>query len=97
MERYTYKSGLIGNCAYYFKPQTLFAGMWVKEVERRLDFLLPALRKHPPAHPRDRAGTGSGYPVPWSFVLGDVFHPLTAVFFPLLSRRLPPPSFEDYL
>lgn len=102
---------LIGPSAFYFKPKSLFCKMWMKEVHRRLDILLPFLPDHPPSHPRDRAGgiepkenlagvekgKYKGYPVPWSFILADIIEPACLLFWPLLSRKIPPPKFEDYL
>lgn len=87
---------LIGNGAFYFRQRTLYAKWWLSEVERRLDLLLPELLRHPPEDPRDRQSSGSGYPVPWSFILGDVNAPLSLIFAPLLLRTLPPPLFKDY-
>jgi hypothetical protein len=96
-----FHSLMIGNCAFYFKPRTLYARLWLREVERRLDLLLPALRLNPPRDIRDRQGglpgTGSTYPVPWPFLMGDVNGPLALAFSWALSRRLPPPKFEGYL
>jgi hypothetical protein len=88
---------MIGNGAYYFKPGSAFARLWLAEAERRLDMLLPDLRRNPARDARDRQGSGSGYPVPWSFILGDIFHPLSLAFSPFLSRDLPRPAFENYL
>ena len=88
---------LIGNCAFYFKRHSSFARRWLSEVERRLDQLLPRLRAHPATHPRDRQGDPSGYPVPWSFLQGDVLGPLATLYWPVLSRGLPRPKFTDYL
>jgi hypothetical protein len=88
---------MIGNCAYYFKPRSSFARLWLAEAERRLDLLLPELRKHPATQVRDRQGSESGYPVPWSFILGDIFHPLSLGYIPFLARNLPAPSFTDYM
>jgi hypothetical protein len=88
---------LIGNGAFYFRPGTTHGRRWLCEVERRLDLLLPKLLAHPASHPRDRLGDPSGYPVPWSFLLGDVAGPLGALFFPLILRDLPRPRFTDYL
>jgi hypothetical protein len=88
---------LIGNGAYYFRPRTHFTRRWLAETERRLDLLLPALRERPATHPRDRLGDPSGYPVPWSFLLGDILGPLSLLNFGRLLRTLPPPNFVDYL
>jgi hypothetical protein len=87
---------LIGNGAFYFRRGSIYAERWLSEVERRLDLLLPELRRHPPSHPRDRRPSGSGYPVPWSFLLGDVNAPLSLLHAPRLLRTLPRPIFEDY-
>ena len=92
---------IIGNGAFYFKPRSEFAKLWLTEVERRLDMLLPRLRKHPAQHPRDRLGglpgeKPTGYPVPWTFILGDIMNPLTLLHWRELSRQLPPPLFTDY-
>lgn len=88
---------MIGNGGFFLKPRTAYTSCWIAEVERRLDVLLPALRRHPGKDPRGRAGDGSGYPVPWTFLLGDITNPLSLILAPWLSRRLPRPSFEDYL
>lgn len=88
---------MIGNCAFYFKPGTSFTRRWLRNVERRLDMLLPALRENPAQTVRAKAGDGSGYPVPWSFIQADVFSPLTLIYAPRLARSLPAPQFSDYI
>jgi hypothetical protein len=92
---------MIGNGAFYFRPRTSFTRTWLSIVEQRLDLLMDALRSNPPGHPRDRLGgypgaKPSGYPVPWSFLMGDVLGPLALLHFARLSRALPQPSFVDY-
>src|SRR5215208_2128265 len=71
------RSAMIGNGAFYFKPGTLYGRLWLREVERRLDILTPALREKSASHPRTWLGDGTGYPVPWSFLLGDINGPLS--------------------
>lgn len=88
---------MIGNGAYCFKPRTRFARLWLAETERRLDMLLPDLRKNPAKAVRDRQGWDSGYPIPWTFILGDIFHPLSLLYAPLLSRDLPMPCWDNYM
>lgn len=63
---------LLGNGAYIFRPGTPFALAWLKEVNRRLDAHLPRLRRNPGGI----WGDVPGYPIPWTGILGDVFHPL---------------------
>lgn len=90
---------IIGNGSFYFRPGTSFTRRWLAETERRLDILLPMLKKHTWAHPRDRAGgvpglPHEGYPVPWSFILGDILGPMSLLYSLRLSRALPPPVFS---
>lgn len=91
---------LIGNGAYIFKPETAFTKDWLATIERRLDFARPYLAQNPARHPRanrDIAETGSGdYPLPWSFICADVFHPLVYKNRTRILNSLPPPSFKDY-
>jgi hypothetical protein len=86
----------IGNCAFYFKPGSTYTRAWLAVVERRLDILLPKLRQNPARYPRDKAEDGNGYPVPWSWLLGDINGPLSMLFMPRLSRSLPAPSLVGY-
>lgn len=92
---------LIGNCAFIFKPQSEFTDLWWSELNSRLDFILPRLIKHPALHPKERPGhtydgVVSKYPVPWSWILGDILHPLSYKFRHRLLRCLPPPDFINY-
>lgn len=93
---------MIGNGAFVFKPRTWFTRYWYGELCRRLDLLLPLLRAAPPLHARDRAGgvagmPHAGYPVPWSFLLGDILGPLGLICAPALARSLPELSVKGYL
>lgn len=72
---------LLGCGAMICKPETPFTSAWLDRVEAALDELLPALREHPATEPGDHAGvfldTGpSEYPVRWTQILGNIFHPL---------------------
>lgn len=93
---------LIGCCAFVFRPGTPFAEAWWREMNRRLDALLPALERTPARLPRERPGdlvdgAPSRYPVPWTHIFGDIFHPLSGRHLSRLSTTLPPPQFHDYL
>lgn len=63
----------IGNCAYAVRPGTPLTSEWLTETECRLDYFAARLRAHPANG--ERTG-GPQYPVPWSSLLGQVFHPL---------------------
>jgi hypothetical protein len=88
---------MIGNGAYVFKPGSSFARRWLFAVEKRLDQVVGDLRANPAGDPRDRQGSASGYPIPWTYLLADIFHPLNTIYLPYIGRDLPPPSFSDYM
>ena len=67
---------LIGNGAYIFKPQTPFTKLWITECERRLSIAFEDLLKNP----GNLYGNNIGYPLPWTSILGQIFHPLSFVF-----------------
>ena len=93
---------LIGLCAFAFKPETPLVNAWWAELNVRLDALLPALRENPARYPRERPdytydGKPSHYPVPWTYLLGDIFHPLVLRHRRHVRALLSPPGFENYL
>jgi hypothetical protein len=92
---------MIGNCAYIFKPDTKLATEWWEELNVRMDWLLPELKLNPAKYPKERPGhiyegVVSYYPVPWSFLLGDIFQPLVLKYKNRISFILPPPDFTNY-
>lgn len=92
---------IIGNCAFIFKPGTQITTLWWDEVNRRMDSMAPLLRRFPATEPKERMktvydGKVSNYPVPWSFLLGDVLQPLAFRFSRHLLKTLPTPRFENY-
>ena len=92
---------LIGLCAFIFKPNNSFVDDWWSQLNKRLDYLLPSLVKNPSIYPKERMGmiyngVKSLYPVPWSYLLGDIFHPLAFKYRKYLSKSLPPPNFNNY-
>ena len=87
---------LIGNGAFYFKPKTALTLTWLTEVERRLDLVLDSLKLVTNPAPRARLTDGSGYPLPWSAIHGDVLQPLTLRYAARLDRSVPRPMFRDY-
>lgn len=90
---------LLGNCAYIFRPASDITYQWYCEQLRRLDEVLPALLQHPAQYPKERGGVSydgvvSRYPVPWSYLLGDIFHPLCYRFRRRLGQTVPTPDFS---
>lgn len=92
---------LIGNCAFVFKPNTDLTMAWWLELNNRLDFLMPSLERNPAVHPKERGGLRykgvlSRYPVPWTYLLGDILQPLVLKYHRRVSKDLPPPGFQNY-
>lgn len=63
---------LIGNCSYICRPGTPFTHQWYAELHERMDMYEDQLA----AHPGNIMGDNEGYPIPWTNILGDIFHPL---------------------
>lgn len=92
---------LIGNGAFIFKPKTCITQIWWNELNSRLDKLHDKLLAHPAKYPKERMGhvydgVVSQYPVPWSYLLGDILAPLILKHSSKVLKNLPPPSFENY-
>ena len=92
---------LIGVCAFVCRPQSTFTTAWFATVTQRLDSFQAALAAHPARHLRDHAGfpidgQPSGYPVTWTALLADIFHPLALRHRHHILNTLPPPSFHGY-
>jgi hypothetical protein len=92
---------LMGNSAFIFRPRSALTTAWWTEMTRRLDGFATRLAACPARHPRDHAGfpvdgRPSGYPVPWSALLGDVLQPLALRQWRRLLLTLPPPRFTNY-
>ncbi len=63
---------LLGNCSYICKPGSPFTSEWYAELHRRLDAYFDDLKNNP----GNIMGDNEGYPIPWTNILGDIFHPL---------------------
>ncbi|MTH97011.1 hypothetical protein [Roseibium sp. RKSG952] len=93
---------LIGNGCYIFRPQTKFTHFWISNVENRLSILQPLLIQNPARSPRDALNCSSNaseqlYPLPWSGICADIFHPLVYRHRDRILQGLPTPSFKNYL
>ena len=69
----TYWRLLLSNCAYIFRPYTKFTKAWLEEAKRRIKINLNKLKKHPAKNP---FGKNKDYPIKWTYILGEIFHPL---------------------
>lgn len=91
---------LIGNCAYIFRPKSLFTSEWIRLVHIELDRLMPLLLKNPATHPEDYLnrianGLTSKYPIKWTQILGNIFHPLCLRHYKEIDQTLPRPLFNE--
>ena len=93
---------LIGLCAFIFKKGTALTTEWLAQTEQVLDAKLPLLQQHPAQHPQDQAGVvlpngeASLYPLSWSELLGNIFHPLIYRFRGELLQAPIEPFFGNY-
>lgn len=85
---------MIGNCAYICRPHTPFTAEWYSETKRRVIGFTDILKVHPA---KDSYGRNDDYPIPWSYILGQVFHPLCLKYHErLLKDKSLMPSFKNY-
>lgn len=92
---------LVGVCAMIFRPRTVFTEKWLGAVHELLDKNYEALMEHPAKHPQDHFGlefdgVRSRYPLPWTAVGGDIFHPLALSMAEHLLHADIAPSFQNY-
>lgn len=81
---------LIGNGAYIMKPYTAFTAEWYVELHKRMDDYLPKLAAY-------NIGTIAEYPVPYTYLLGQIFHPLTLKYHRyILQDKSLMPDFKNY-
>ncbi len=95
-------SSIVGVCAMIFKPRSTFTTAWFGQLNALLDAHLPQLMQHPARHPQDRLGASftdgsvSQYPLAWTAVGGDLFHPLAWQHSADILHADIAPSFTSY-
>ncbi len=85
---------IIGNGAYIFRPHTPMAYEWYSELLKRMDSYSSLLAQHP----GNAFGDNVGYPIPWTNILGDIFHPLCLKYGTKLihNNQIKPDFSKDY-
>lgn len=83
-----------GNCAYIVRPRTEFTKKWYDSLIKILDEKLPALKEHPADNPQATPQTTPGYPIEWTEILGDIFHPLSCNYRDKFLFTTPIPDFS---
>ena len=85
---------LIGNGAFICRPHTPFTEEWYSETKRRLLLYSDQLSKHPA---KGIFGENKDYPLPWTYLQGEVFHPLCLKYNnKILRNKKIKPSFVNY-
>ena len=100
---------LVGACYYIFKPHGSFARAWMQRVHEILDENHEALRQHPGTiHPRAASGgvfqpkneeertLKTGYPLEWTEINGQIFHPLQVSMPRTYAQELPAVRWRGY-
>ena len=93
---------IVGVCAMIFKARSPFTTAWFAALNALLDDRLAALQQHPARHPQDRFGATftdgsvSQYPLAWTAVGGDLFHPMAWQHRDSILHADIAPSFENY-
>lgn len=83
-----------GNGAYIVRPKTEFTQKWYDLLIKKLDTNLKALKQHPSNSPQSTPTTTPGYPIEWSGILGDIFHPLADTYRGQFLFTTPIPDFS---
>jgi len=84
---------VIGNCAYIYRPYSPFTQDWYQELHKRMDNYEQALVQNP----GNVMGNNEGYPIPWTNILGDIFHPLCLKYMDkLYFSNIIKPIFTNY-
>lgn len=84
---------LIGNGSYICRPYTPFTYDWYAELHKRMDMYYDDLKKNP----GNIWGDNEGYPIPWTNILGEIFHPLCLKYHKqLIKDKSLMPVLTDY-
>lgn len=95
-----YKS-LIGCGSFICKPKTIFTHEWISELHKKLDTYYPILKQYPAKYPQDQRGMffngeHSKYPIAWTEIMGNIFHPLCFKYNNHIKQTVPPCIFKSY-
>ncbi len=91
---------VIGCGAFICKPNTDFTNEWMDTIHKILDDKYELLVNNPPKDLRDfyhkkyDDGSISNYPLRWTEICGEVFHPLCLKYSKKILKTLPTPDFS---
>jgi hypothetical protein len=92
---------LVGCGSFICNPYSPFTTDWINILNCKLDSLYTILKQNPAVHPREVPnmlinGTPSKYPILWTELLGNIFHPLCLKYQQHIKQTVPPCIFKDY-
>jgi len=93
---------LIGLCSFIFKKNTPLTSEWISSMHHVLDSKLEELKQHPAKFPQDQFGIKmpdgsiSRYPLRWTELLGNIFHPLILRYKERIIQDDLAPVFHSY-
>lgn len=85
---------MIGSCGFICKPNTPLTNDWYNGMISVLNTKLEELKLHPSTFPQDCHGSGSGYPIGWTEILGEVFHKFSYEYKNHIIQSLPVNNFN---
>jgi len=85
-----------GNGAYIVRPNTDFTKEWYTRLLAVLDQKLDTLKQFPATNPQATPDTSPGYPIEWTEILGNIFHPLIHDYRDRCLFTVPIPVFSGY-
>lgn len=87
---------MIGNCAYIFKKNTPLTLEWYSTMMKVMDNKLENLKKYPGRTPTEIYTAEYPYPLEWSELLANIFHPIIYKYRNHIVNSLPAPDFNNY-
>jgi hypothetical protein len=80
---------LIGLCNFVTKAKTPFTTEWYSNMIKLMDDIYEDLKKYPARHPLEVYAENYKYPLKWTELLGDIFHPLCLKYYSHINQNLP--------
>ena len=87
---------LIGTNQYIFKPNTPLTNEWYKSMMKLMDEKYEELKKYPAKDTRQVYSEKYPYPLRWTELLGQIYHPIVYKYEDKLMKDLPYIITENY-
>ena len=87
---------IIGNCSYIFKPNTPLTNEWYKNMMIKMDTIYSQLKKYPSKSITQVYSEDYPYPLEWTELLGQIYHPIVYKYEDKLMKDLPYVNTENY-